>query len=176
MLYLIAYRIEGDAAAYYARLTGELERRFGIENLARRIPAHVTLKPPFKTGDIAPVLAKLEEVARRTIAVPLTLSGFETFRQKTVYLDVAMSPELQQVGTDLASEFSELVDGRGVPLPIKMHVSVARKLAPGLYKRIMQYLEGVPAPHHEMSFDNVTLFRHTGVKWVMERAFPLAPR
>jgi hypothetical protein len=84
-----------------------------------------------------------------------------------------MAPELLERGSHLATELGELVDGKSVPLPIKMHVSVARKLAPGLYKRIMQYLEALPDPYFESTFDNLTLFRNVGGKWIVEETYLL---
>ncbi|HEY0010448.1 MAG TPA: 2'-5' RNA ligase family protein [Candidatus Paceibacterota bacterium] len=174
MRYLLAHHIRGDAAGYYVRLTKDLEKRFGIPSLSRRSPAHITLKPPFETDDLEPVIGKLTQVSAFVPQLPLKIRGFETFRQKTIYLDVPMTPELQQWGTELASECAGLVDGRAIPLPIKMHISVARKLAPGLYQRVMRYLGTLPIPEFDSVFDSVTLFQYVNNKWVVHRVFELS--
>ncbi|HEX8591633.1 MAG TPA: 2'-5' RNA ligase family protein [Candidatus Paceibacterota bacterium] len=172
-LYFVAHRINGEAADYYAQLTKNIEKHFGLPALVRRSPAHITLKPPFTADDVSGVRARLAELAAEMPPLPLTIRGFDTFRQRTLYLHIVMAPELLERGSHLATELGELVDGKSVPLPIKMHVSVARKLAPGLYKRIMQYLEALPDPYFESTFDNLTLFRNVGGKWIVEETYLL---
>ena len=171
MRYFVGYKVYGEVEEYYSEITAAIERKFSVTSLARKIPPHITLQPPFEVDTIDIVRAELAELAASSVSLPLPIRGFGSFGTRTLYLKVVADEELQQQGDSLASELARIVPGKEVSLPITMHVSIARRLAPQQFQEVHSYLRSLPEPSFAAEADNLTLFRYINDAWMVEEMF-----
>ena len=175
MKYFVGYLIQGIAAEYYAAITQELSARFGIQNLAAKLPPHITFKAPFEADDITPFKEKLAAICEREAAMKLTLHGFGRFDAlgRVIFLEVENDSELMRVAEEIASELESFGgDKKQLPRPLRLHASVARFLTPGQSEEIWNYLHARPLLHFDMQFDNLTLFSKAEGPWQVDTIFP----
>ncbi|HAU07755.1 MAG: hypothetical protein UW46_C0004G0047 [Candidatus Yanofskybacteria bacterium GW2011_GWF1_44_227] len=174
MKYFVGYIIEGEAVDYYKTLGEDLSKRFGVKNISLTKPLHMTFKAPFESDDIKPFDKRLRELAQRE-AIPFVLNKFGRFGDYdlTIYLAPAGNEILQKNVDEIANAIYEFGDKRlPTHLPIRLHASIARYLSPELAKKVWEYLETLPAPHFELSFNNIALFIHSEDRWSVESRYP----
>lgn len=165
--YFVGHLIEDSRAEYYGTLTADLAKRFGIEDLSKRIPAHLTLKPPFSPEDLSSFKREVEELATGTESLPLRISGFGRFGMRTIFLDIEADASLQNAAESVARSL-------GAPIrsnPLHLHVSVARHLDQETFKDVWEYVQELPRPEFDTRFDNLTLFKKTGREWAIEERY-----
>ncbi|MDP2704806.1 MAG: 2'-5' RNA ligase family protein [Patescibacteria group bacterium] len=174
MRYFIGYLIEGEAGEYYKKITADLSERFGIKNLSEYIPLHLTLKAPFETGDISVIEKVLEDTAVKEETSPLVIDGFERFgsQSRTIFLGIKDNVRVQEK----AEKLLHLLSGFGnyqkpIPLPLKLHASIARYLSPEQSQNVWDYVSSLPAPHFDLQFNNLTLFVHQDNHWEIQKTF-----
>ena len=159
------------AQAYYEALTAELAHRFGIEDLARRSPAHATLKAPFETEEIDEFKEELRVLSERLRPVAFPIRGLASFGTKAIVLDVAADRELVESATAIVKTLAPFGTRAAVlPQPLHLHLSIARFLDPDTHARITAYLDTLPSPSFDLVFDNLTLFRHEG-RWLVDTVY-----
>ncbi|MGF1493336.1 MAG: 2'-5' RNA ligase family protein [Microcoleaceae cyanobacterium] len=89
---------------------------------ALKSPPHITLQPPFEwlASEITALQHCLEEFASEHTAIPVALSGFGSFSDRVIYIDVVRTPELLELQKQLSFAFAttlNMVDkvGRSQP-------------------------------------------------------------
>ena len=178
--YYFGHVISGRAAEYYASLNADLAQRFGVKNLAETQPPHFTLRPPFEVDSIADVVDEyVESLASGCQPLPFSLEGFGSFPLTkegiTIFLKVVPNKSLQKCVNYLAIRLAEFGDDvRPAPLPIKLHVSVARYLAPKQWIDILAYLTNLPKPRFDLEFDHVALMAKSGGRWELKKKYHFA--
>ncbi|MCW9054407.1 MAG: 2'-5' RNA ligase family protein [Candidatus Pacebacteria bacterium] len=177
--YFVGHLITDEVVArYYKHLTTNLSERFGIKNLSLHTPPHLTLKPPFESGDTALFKELLGEIAGEERSIPLTIEGFGSFTQKDgggiVYLAVRKSGVIQAHAERIVDRIAEFGEGKNLlRRPLTLHVSVARFLSPEDMGHVQEYLKNISLPQFDLVLNNITLFRHISGRWEVEEVFPL---
>jgi len=175
--YLVAHLLSGDASAFHKALARELTLRFHTIPLHERIPAHITIKPPFEADDehIADIERILRAFDSTEPAAPLLFRGFGRFGFRTIYLDVQKSPE----AVSLARRALKTLNDNAGWLPHnpregnKLHASLARFLAPRQSRRIWRFLRECAYPQFETRFDNIAILKKEGREWRVHALIPL---
>lgn len=180
MRYFIGCHIRGEAAEFVKATTSDLAARFGITDVTTIAPPYMTVKAPFERNN----LEMVEEVISLATEVPprpLTLSGWNHFDNRTIFIDAKdSSPELTSY---LRSVLAKL---RAIGLPVNpledklhLHLSVARFLKPKEYEEIWKYLSTIPVPKFDIMFDNLTIYtkeKKEDKAWKTLKTFPLTGR
>ena len=177
MKYLVAHLLSGDASAYHKALAEELTFRFRTLPLHERIPAHITIKPPFEADDerIAEVERILRAFSAQEHATPLFLNGFGKFGFRTIYMDVRKSPEAVSLARTMVKTLNE--NASWLPRHLregnKLHASVARFLSHRQSRRIWRFLKECTFPMFRTSLDNVAILKKEGRDWRVYALIPL---
>lgn len=66
MKYFIGVLLEDESQDFYQKLTKDLSKKFKIENLAKKLKAHITLIPPFEMNEFLDKESLEEFVKRRS--------------------------------------------------------------------------------------------------------------
>lgn len=178
MRYFIGVHIRGEAAEYYKATCADLAARFGVTNVAEIVPPYMTVRAPFERNSIDDIDNLISLVNAETPALPMTLSGWNHFGNKTIFIDVpAPSAELKA----FAESFLGKLRGLGLPdqpqeKGLHFHMSVARFLKGNDFELIWKFLQSLPAPKFEIMFDNLTIFVKEGrddKAWKILKTFPL---
>ncbi len=142
-----------------------------------RIPAHVTIKPPFEAGEerIADIERILRAFASAESAAPLVFRGFGRFGFRTVYLDVQKSPQAVSLVRRVVKTLNE--NAAWLPQsPLegnKLHASVARFLSRHQSRHIWRFLKECSYPHFESTLDNIAILKKDGRGWEVHALIPL---
>ena len=158
--YQIGYLADGEVQKYYETLTLDLSRRFGVEDLSHKVPAHLTLKYPFASDDTTEIEKRIDDFTFGKNPIPFIINGFDRFENNkgTIFLSINQSAELSAFVKDCITELGNLNEVRKFdPNDYKLHLSVARHLRPETSDLICNYLATIPKPRFELSFDNLTI-------------------
>ena len=101
--------------------------RFG-DPAARLMSAHITLLPPTRVSDLAPVITHMQSVARRHDAFPVVLSGTGTFRPLSPVTYVRVARGVRQIET-LEADVRSGPLARGLRFEYHPHVTVAHDVS-----------------------------------------------
>jgi 2'-5' RNA ligase len=175
--YLVAHLLSGDASAFHRELARDLSLRFHTIPLHERIPAHITIKPPFEADEsrIGDVERILRAFALGERAAPLTFRGFGRFGFRTVYLDVYKSPD----AVSLVRRAVKTLNDNASWLPQsplegnKLHASVARFLSRHQSRHIWRFLKECSYPHFDSALDNIAILKKDGRVWSVHALIPL---
>lgn len=165
MKYFVGHLINGEAAEYYREITADLASRFGIKNLAEKLPPHLTLRAPFESDDIVQFERRVRRLAGQEKPMRFSIDGFGNFGDKTVFLSVkgaGIKEKLEKIAKTLTD-----FDGgqKPMPTPLFSHISIARFLKPQEYGKIIEYLSRLPVPNFNLDFDNLTIFIRKENRW-----------
>ena len=175
MRYFIGFLIKGEAAEWHNALTKGISEKFGTWKLHEHVPPHVTVYRPFDTGDIEPVKNLLEQWAADTdIRGNISLKGYGRFGNKVVFAKVETDAAIRECLEKLRGEIGALPHIPPEDFPEwHPHATLAHRLSPQEIIRIWEHVSLLPEPDFTLPFDNVTLFRHEGDRWVIEESFYL---
>lgn len=146
---------------------------------ALRSPPHVTLQPPFlwPPVDLPRLAMALAAFAAQYPPLPMTLSGFNAFPPRVIFIDVVKTPELLSLQVNLmqymAAELG-ICDRQSSHRPFAPHLTIAfRDLKPSAFRKAWPELQDRPF-HAEFLVSTLTLLRHTGQRWDIAQEFPLS--
>lgn len=145
---------------------------------ALKSPPHVTLQPPFEwaTENLKVLEECLSSFARTRSPIPVTLSGFDAFVPRVIYINVLRTPQLLSLQADLMNHVERnlgIVDPVSKKRPFAPHMTVAFKdltkqnfkaAWPEFQKRSLQF---------EFTAAQLTLLKHDGQQWNIIAEFPL---
>ncbi|MDQ3394503.1 MAG: 2'-5' RNA ligase family protein [Bacteroidota bacterium] len=143
---------------------------------ALNAPGHITLHMPFKWNDIkGPLLhEKLTKFSQRIDKFTLCLAGFKAFAPRVIFVDVEENESLQNLQKQLL-RFSKtelnLFNGNYKEGPFHPHVTVAfRDLKKNLFYPAFNEFKD---KNFEDVFqvDHITLLKHNGKRWEIEKEF-----
>lgn len=177
MRYFIGHLIRGEAAEYYKATCADLATRFGVEDISAITPPHVTVKGPFELATVD-TIDEVVSLATESPTIPFTLSGWNRFNMRTVFVD-APNPPIE-LKTYLKDTLGRL---RGIGLTLTsqeidphIHMSVARFLRPPQFEQVWKHLGSMPEPKFDLLFDNLTIFHKENRDdraWKILKTFPL---
>ena len=167
MRYCIGYAPTGPIVEYRKKLTADLAERFGIMDLSLRVPAHITVIYPIEhvDADREQITARIKSFVVGKQAIPVTIEGFGvlTHTSGTVYLAPKAEPRLQTFIKEAISTFADPADYTKFGGEFRPHISVARHLTPEQTTAIAAYVNSLPTPHFDLTFDSLSLFEFTDV-------------
>jgi 2'-5' RNA ligase len=143
-------------------------------------PPHVTLQPPFEWADAnIPLLEEsLREFACGQQSVPITLSGFDVFAPRVIYINVVKSQELLTLQHDLMTYVESnlgIVDKVSKTRAFVPHMTVAfRDLTRQNFKAAWPEFK-TRQLHFEFTADKLTLLLHDGKHWNIKSEFAFLP-
>ncbi|MBU6427208.1 2'-5' RNA ligase family protein [Patescibacteria group bacterium] len=177
MRFFVGNIIRGEAAEYYKATCADLSARFGVEDVSAIVPPHITVKSPFDQPN-ADAIDEILSSAAEAPAIPLALSGWNSFHSRTIFVDAPEPPaelksfikkaqsKLRNIGLNLTPQ----------EIDPHIHMSVARFLKPQQFEAVWKHLQSAPAPKFEISFDNLTVFvkeNREDRAWKVLKTFPL---
>ncbi len=175
-LYFVALLLPEDVAAIATEWKQYCAEHFDTKK-AFNSPPHITLQPPFKwhDRDEGRLINFLETFAGNYAHIPITLDGFGCFEPRVIFIDVEQTPELLEIQNHLKTTFAETLsirDERYGDRPFHPHATIAFKdLSKGNFYRAWAEFKD-KSIHHEFSVPQLTLLKHNGQSWIVERNFP----
>ncbi|MFA6297156.1 MAG: 2'-5' RNA ligase family protein [Candidatus Paceibacterota bacterium] len=175
MKYFIGYLIKGEASDWHINLTKDISEKFNTWKIYERLPPHITIFYPFETDDVENIKNILRSwVQYRNIIGNFIMSDFDRFDDNVVFAKIEASSQLVNTIEGLRII---LKDVPGMPkdnfLTWHPHATLANKLTPQEIKKIWEYVQTLEKPNFMLPFDNVTLFRLEGDKWIVEESFDI---
>jgi 2'-5' RNA ligase len=173
--YFVAHLLSGEVQRYYGSLSRDFAFHYKILPLSERVPAHLTVKPPFEADDekIHAVERALRAFAGQEKPVSLKFSGFGHFGFRTIYLDVENGDAVSMIrrGVDFLNMHLPWMP-RSIHDGKKPHVSVARFLTRTKSMRIWRQVKSL-SPSISGELDNIAILRKEGKRWVLHTLIPL---
>lgn len=164
-LYFIAIIPPEDIRVEIQHLKEEMRERFGAEN-SLKLPAHITLIPPFKLKEERELqlLQALEIFSTTRKPFHLSLSGFGNFPPRVLFVNVVEKEKVEILHSNLVKELSAIgeIDGKKDFHP---HITIAtRDLEEALFPAARIYLS---RNEYETRFevDELSLLKHNGREW-----------
>lgn len=176
MLYLAAYLIRGEAGDWHRRLTGEIAEKFGVLDLAKRIPPHLTLFPPTDLsdpGNMKKVVSRWTEQLGAHSRPDMVLNGLGYWGRRVVYAEISVSESIRQRVAELRAGLDEELGTavqRQTWLP---HASLARKSRSEKIDRVREYVSGLEKPYFILPLDQAAVLRYQDGKWEEEEVFEI---
>lgn len=174
MRHCIASVIEGDIQQYYLKMTRELSEKFGIRDISKKIPAHITLKYPFHTDDLTSAREKIRSVVEMCDATEFIVDGFDHFDRTTIFLslrfDKTFDTRIRECVVKLG-QFNEIKSFDSEKFVY--HISLARHLNEDTFPIVWNYLHSLPHPHIKGMFDNISILTETDEVWHVAKKFEM---
>ena len=172
---MIASLVEGDVGIKIHELKEELAKNVGVTRALKNLP-HITFHPPFevRSGNLARLTKRLEEIAARQKAFSIQLSGFDHFEDRVWFVDIEPSEKLLGVKHDVMRGASSLVSVRLDPEKERnphFHVTLAfQEGDPTHPEKILSFL-GTKQFEQEFLVNHLALLQWTGDGWIVDRMF-----
>lgn len=157
-------------------LKEEIKKKYGAVR-ALRLPAHITLQPPFKIEEaLVPQLhLYLKEFTGSLEPFEVYLAGFGAFPPKVLFIEVPSPDHLRKVHrqlTDLLQK--EHYINEEVPREFHPHITLAtRDLKKSDFRTAREDLENRTFKAH-FKATGIHLFQHNGRSWDINREFKFA--
>lgn len=154
-------------------LKEEIKNKYGAAR-ALRLPAHITLQPPFKIEEaLVPQLhLDLKEFTDSLEPFEVNLAGFGAFPPKVLFIAVPSPEPLRKVHrklTDLLQK--EHYINEEVPREFHPHITLAtRDLKKSDFRTARENLENRTFKAH-FKATGIHLFQHNGRSWDINREF-----
>ena len=173
-LYFIAIVLKPDLRYKVKALKEEVKTRFGAKH-ALKIPAHITLQPPFKLKEeqVSDLLDNMESFAKRQKTFHVRLNGFDSFPPRVIFVKVVNHQPVVSLHNELVQVINPLLKtgGHGRSSSIHPHVTIASR---DLRKRDFP---DVWAEFNDREFkasfsvESIFLLKHNGKTWDLYREF-----
>ncbi|AFZ24282.1 2'-5' RNA ligase [Cylindrospermum stagnale PCC 7417] len=143
---------------------------------AQKSPPHITLQPPFEWADanVSVLESSLKEFASGQQSVSITLSGFDAFAPRVIYINVVKSQALLTLQANLMAYLARtlgIVDQVSQSRPFAPHMTVAfRDLTKRNFHAAWPEFRQRQL-HFEFTADNLTLLLHDGKRWNIKSEF-----
>lgn len=146
---------------------------------AQKSPPHITLQPPFEwvTDNISTLETSLRKFASQHQSIPITLSNFNAFAPRVIYINVVKSPELLNLQADLTAHTEarlQIIDEVGKKRSFAPHITVAFR---DLTRQNFQAAWPEFVNRHlyfEFTAKKLTLLIHDSRSWQIKSEFELA--
>jgi 2'-5' RNA ligase len=146
---------------------------------ALKSPPHITLQPPFKwsISDLNTLEQCLISFTQQQGSFAMTLSGFNAFPPRVIYVDVVKTVELMNLQTHLTTHLENILDlsnNNAKSRPFAPHMTVAfRDLTRKNFRAAWSEFQHKPI-QYEFIANQLTLLVHTGKHWQIQQEFPFS--
>lgn len=190
MKYLIASLITGQAGDEVRLLATAIAKEFKFTHaVTDKIPPHFTLKAPFETDldQVNEIDELLADFVAQQKSAPMRVAGFGHFGKRAVYLRIVPSDAAREIYQELIAQLKTIGGlswGNHDGNQKQFHATLVRPKSPQQFREIWQFIShpsqrgGIQAldscfrrNDNYFSFDNVTLLRHNGDKWVVDNKY-----
>ncbi|HEU4472690.1 MAG TPA: 2'-5' RNA ligase family protein [Flavisolibacter sp.] len=166
-LYFIAIVLPEALDARILPLKYEMKEKYGCM-VGLKSPAHITLVPPFwmEAEREGSLIADTDHLSLRR-PFKISTAGFSAFRPRTIFIDVAVSPELQAIKQRAEELFTPAKGYKLKPenRPFHPHITIAtRDLHKKAFAEAWEYFE---KKEFEITWEamNVSVLRHNKKNW-----------
>jgi 2'-5' RNA ligase len=130
-------------------------------------PAHLTLIPPFFATDdeIKSIADALQEILKQFDVFNLELSGFDTFGNRVIFVDVKKNDKLFELQQAVFNAFIQAYPSYKKPNRFHPHFTIAFKdLEKEVFSEAWDYFSSM---EYEAGFDvnEISILRHKDKKW-----------
>lgn len=153
-------------------LKEEIRRKYGAKR-ALRLPAHITLQPPFKIE--SPQLPLLHDTLRDFAccqhSFAIKLKGFGAFPPRVIYIEVANPAPLKNLQKELLELLKRDLLPDGDPREFRPHITLATRDLP--QNKFRHAWEEFRNREFYMTFKTkgIILFEHNGKTWDISSEF-----
>jgi 2'-5' RNA ligase len=145
----------------------DLLRRYG-QNDGLAAPPHITLKLGFKTADLGAVAAYVEEIARETAPLEVSLPRFDAFDEGILFLAVEPTAELDKLRRRIVRDVEERFAVPPRPLEgdlFRFHVTLAYGLPRKIFAAERARLASERPPPLRFPARSIEMICDTGGRW-----------
>ncbi len=178
MRYCIVYVAQQEAVQkYFNDITATLSDKFGIANLSKRVPPHLTLKYPFESDDFTSIEKAVENAVVGKSPFPISIDGFSRFPNSTntIFMDIRISENNLSAVKKIITDLGEFDEDRKFDIDDhKPHMSIVRKLEPQVFNLVWDYVTKLPKPYIDLTFENVTILVREGDVWNIKKMFRIS--
>lgn len=171
-LYFVALLPPQKLQEEIRQLKLEIKAKTGVSH-ALKLPAHITLLPPFWLKDQLEndLLTALEAVTSNFIKFDIELKGFGRFDQRVIFIKLKDHEAVKRLHQQLQQSVSGIFEELKKKESLHPHITLATRdltkayfleLWPGFQKRDFS---------GTFSAEGVTLFKHNGKRWEILRQF-----
>lgn len=175
-LYFIAIVLPPGIREEIKGFKEEMKEQYGAKH-ALKIPAHITLQPPFKfpEGEEEKLLSALDEFAEQQEGFDVELNGFGSFPPRVIYVKVTNHQPIVRLHNSLQQVMKDFVkpeEGKKES-PIHPHVTIAsRDLSKGAFRESWPRFKN-RSYEAEFPAQSLMLLKHNGKVWEFHREFTL---
>ena len=162
--------LSDEAHNFITELEVEILRRYGV-NEGLLAPPHITLKLGFKTTDLRPFADYVDEVARTTPPLEITLRGIGSFDEGIIFIDVERTAALDQLRRRILRDLAERFQIEPKPFEddrFHFHVTVAYGLPQSAFEKELAHLAPLN-PTFRFEAQTIAMLCHTGDHWITYR-------
>jgi hypothetical protein len=152
------------------KVLGDLRVRY-FRNLARRMPAHVTMLFPFRSPVDDETLSAVADIAARLSPIDATFRSVGRFRRDVVWLLPEPEAEFARASDAVLAKFPDCAPYSGAHAHRSLHLTVASRLRDRESDRLVDEVSDVLPIRDRI--DELTLMAETGTGWRTERSWPL---
>lgn len=167
MRYFVAHVLEAEELQVVEALKKDIANRCGVY-AALRLPAHVTLIPPFEAGTVSLFTERLRTYAMMNAGFKVPMTGFGHFGDRVWFLDTGSQEkllEMKRTVTRFGIESGLFATDPDIREP-HFHVTLASKdVNPSGFLRVQKFLEGKTVPLPECTMKNIVVFASEKGHW-----------
>ncbi|MEG0856944.1 MAG: 2'-5' RNA ligase family protein [Terrisporobacter sp.] len=174
MRYVIVSVIKGEAGIFNNNLRLEVYEKFKAKS--SKLPAHFTIKAPFKCDDISETEKVLENFCKTHDKAAYKIQGYDHFDNRVIFMKVLMSIEGQKLHDEVIDDLSIIKyinftkeDGKKKIF----HVTISSKKIQKIYKDLWSYVTYIPCEFHCL-FDNIAIFKWKNNTWLLHKEYNLS--
>lgn len=152
-----------------------IKEEFKLRYLAKhalKLPAHITLIPPFRSNREGDLIIKLREFSAGQKEFQVCLDGFGSFSPKVIFVDISNSKQLEDLQRDLFSSIKDyLPEEINSEKKFHPHITLATK---DLYrKKFKDAWEDFRNRKFSayLKVNKLSLFKHNGKTWDVYKEF-----
>lgn len=174
MIYFIAYLLQGEAKDFHEQLVKDIAKKFDVHyREQKKIPAHITLKEPFKTNRIEDIEKILASFVKKHGSSSLQIQGFNHFGNKVIFQDIYPSEEAKKTMLALFKELKKIPwmqwqkhSGKDLIL----HATIAYKDIQPKCNDIWGYVSKI-SYNYVVPFDKITILKHENNQWQVYKEY-----
>lgn len=171
MRYVIVSVVKGEAGDFNNNLRKDVFQKFKAKS--SKLPAHFTIKSPFERENINEVEEVLDNYVKKNNKADYTLSGYDHFDDRVIFMKVNMSNEGKELHDKLIDELSNIdyinfdkKDGKNKIF----HVTISSKKIQKIYNELWNYVNQFPC-NFQCSFDNISIYKWEDNTWKLHKEY-----
>lgn len=175
--YSIVHIPKGEIEKFFIDITDELDKKFNIGNLSKKIFQHITLRYPFETDQEG--IIKIEKILKEFISTQKSFNykveEFSKFPNddKTIFLPIVDDTNISEFRKKMMDNFENIDNNELFLNNYHPHISIARDLNPESSGLVWEYLNNTPKPHFDLMFDSIAIIVKNEDVWSVHKVIDL---